>query len=96
MKPSEMLKKNRSRIRDIVQANRARNPRIFGSVSRGEDTDSSDLDILVDPTDGTTLFDIGAIQEELTDLLGVRVDVHTPNSLPESWRNSVVSGALAI
>lgn len=96
MKPSEQLAKHRTEIKDIVKANRARNPRIFGSVSRGQDTELSDLDILVDPMEGTTLFDIGAIQEELSELLGVRVDVHTPKSLPETWRGSVVSGALAI
>lgn len=64
MKPSEAL-----------ASNRARNARVFGSVLRGQDTDSSDLDILIDPTPETTLFDISAIRVELRKLLGVPVDV---------------------
>jgi hypothetical protein len=57
MKPSEALASNRAAIRHVVESHRARNARVFGSVLRGQDTDSSDLDILVDPTPETTLFD---------------------------------------
>ncbi len=46
------------------------------------DTDDSDLDILIDPTTETTLFDIGAIRHELLQLLGVPVDVLTLKALP--------------
>ena len=75
MKPSEALRKHRIEIRRIVETGRASNPRVFGSVLHGKDTDGSDLDILVDPTPETTLFDIGAIRYQLRDLLGVPVDV---------------------
>lgn len=51
---------------------RACNARVFGSVVHGNDTEDSDLDILIDPTPETTLFDIGAIRHELLQLLGVR------------------------
>lgn len=44
MKPSERLERYRKDSRLVVEANRAANPRVFGSVSRGEDTDNSDLD----------------------------------------------------
>lgn len=60
---------------------------------RGQDTDSSDLDLLIDPTPETTLFDIGAIRLELGKLLGVPVDVLTPNSLPDTVRAKVVAEA---
>lgn len=96
MKPSEVLEPNREAIRQIVESHRARNARVFGSVLRKEDTDSSDLDILVDPTPETTLFDIGAIQLELGKLLGVPVDVLTPNALPEKWRAQVLAEARPI
>lgn len=69
------------------------NPRVFGSALRGDDTDSSDLDLLVDPTAGTTLFDLGGLQDELERLLGVRVDVVTPNDLPPKFRGSVLAEA---
>ena len=69
---------------------------MFGSVLRGEDTETSDLDILVDPTPGTTLLDIGAIRHELHRLLGVPVDVLTPNALPERFRARVLAEARSI
>jgi predicted nucleotidyltransferase len=62
-------------------------------VLRGEDRDGSDLDLLVDPTPETSLFDIGAIQIELQVLLGVPVDVLTPRALPEKFRAAVIAQA---
>jgi uncharacterized protein len=93
LKPSEALHSNRAAIRRVVESHRARNARVFGSVLRGEDTDSSDLDILIDPTPETTLFDIGAIRHELGQLLGVPVDVLTPNALPDKFRALVIAEA---
>ena len=69
---------------------------MFGSVLRGEDTETSDLDILVDPTPETTLLDIGAIRHELHRLLGVPVDVLTPNALPERFRARDLAEARSI
>ncbi len=93
MKPSEALASNRAAIRHVVESHRARNARVFGSVLRGQDTDSSDLDILIDPTPETTLFDISAIRVELRKLLGVPVDVLTPNGLPDQFRAAVLAEA---
>jgi len=93
MKPSEALASNRAAIRHVVESHRARNARVFGSVLRGQDTDISDLDILIDPTPETTLLDIGAIRHELRKLLGVPVDVLTPNALPDNFRAQVLSEA---
>ena len=96
MKPSEVLNLNRDAVRSIIYAHHACNPRIFGSVIRGEDSESSDLDILIDPTPETTLFDIGAIRHELIKLLGVPVDVITPKALPERFRRQVQVEALPL
>ncbi len=93
MKPSEALVLNRAAIRRVVESHRAHNARMFGSVLHGQHTDGSDLDILVDPTSETTLLDIGAIRHELGKLLGVPVDVLTPNALPESFRARVLAEA---
>ncbi len=93
MKPSLALETQREAIRHIVASHRARNPRVFGSVARGEDTENSDLDLLVDPTPDTSLLDIGAIRHELLVLLGVPVDVLTPKALPERFRASVIAEA---
>ena len=96
MKPSIALQEHRDAIRRIVGRHRARNPRVFGSVALGCDTEQSDLDILVDPTPETTLFDIGAIRHELLLLLGVPVDVLTPKALPEKFRATVLAEAVAV
>src|SRR6516225_6436949 len=65
MKPSTAFYAHRDAIRAIVESRRALNPRVFGSVAHGCDTENSDLDLVVDPTPEMTLFDIGAIQQEL-------------------------------
>lgn len=96
MKPSHALEANRSAIRAVVERHRARNARVFGSVLRGDDQEGSDLDILIDPTPETTMFDIGAIRHELLSLLGVPVDVLTPNALPDKFRAQVVAQALPV
>jgi predicted nucleotidyltransferase len=93
MRPSIALQLYRDRIREIALSHRVQNVRVFGSALHGDDTDGSDLDILVDPTPETTLMDIGAIQYELTELLGIPVDVLTPRALPESFRNRVLADA---
>jgi len=96
MKPSHALESNRMAIRVIVERHRACNARVFGSVLRGNDVEGSDLDLLVDPTSETTMFDIGAIRHELRKLLGVPVDVLTPNALPDRFRAQVVAEALPV
>ncbi|MBA3813727.1 MAG: nucleotidyltransferase family protein [Alphaproteobacteria bacterium] len=93
MKPSEALNTHRQAIRHIVEQNHACNARIFGSVLHGDDTNNSDLDLLVDPTLETTLMDIARIQNRLQVLLGVPVDVLTPKALPEKFRRQVLREA---
>ena len=96
MKPSVALNAHRAENREIVLTHRALNARVFGSVIHGTDTDTSDLDILIDPTEDTTLFDLGAIRYKLRNLLGVPVDILTPNSLPDSFRDRVIKEAQPI
>ena len=96
MRPSIALQTHRDRIREIALSHRVTNPRVFGSVLRGEDTEDSDLDILVDPTAEATLFDIAKIQMELNQLLNISVDVLTPTALPEKFRQRVIDEAVAV
>lgn len=96
MKPSTALQIHRSAVRRVVEAHRARNARVFGSVVAGEDVDGSDLDLLIDPTPETSLMDVAAIQVELEQLLGVPVDVLTPNALPASFRQTVLQQAVPV
>lgn len=96
MKPSLALQSNRVAIRTVVERHRACNARVFGSVLHGEDHEGSDLDILIDPTPSTTFMDVAKIQVELEKLLGVSVDVLTPNALPEKFRHLVLAEAVPV
>ena len=96
MRPSHALEANRAALRAIASRHRVRNPRVFGSALRDDDTEQSDLDLLVDPTLRTTLMDIAALQLEAEALLGVRVDVLTPKFLPETFRDRVIREAVPV
>jgi predicted nucleotidyltransferase len=76
MRPSISLENNRSQVREVLQRFGMTNPRVFGSAARGEDTDKSDLDILVDAPPGTSLYDLAA--EWLDDIIswGERLEGH--------------------
>lgn len=93
MKPSVALDRMRAAVREAARRHRAGNPRVFGSVVRGTDRDGSDLDLLVDALPGATLFDLGELQLELEELLGVPVDLLTPGDLPPKLRTQVLAEA---
>ncbi len=80
-------------MRSLVARYRSSNLRVFGSALHGDDRDGSDLDLLVDPLPGATLFDLGGLQVELEELLGVRVDLLTPGDLPMKFRGQVLAEA---
>jgi uncharacterized protein len=65
-------------------------------LKRSGKREDCDLDILVDPTPQTSMFDIGKIRYQLRELLGVSVDVLTPRALHVGLRERVVSEALPI
>lgn len=97
MKPSEVLEKNRQAIRDATTRFNTANPRIFGSVARGEDRPDSDLDILVDALPGTTLFDLGGLLEELQALMsGTEIHVLTLGDFPQRVRSRVLQEAMPV
>ena len=96
MRPSEALSQHRDAICLAAARYRVANPRVFGSALRGDDRDGSDLDLLVDTLPGTTLFDLGGLQDELQELLGVSVDVLTLKDLPAKFRDSVALEARSV
>ncbi len=91
MKPSAALDLQRSAVREAAPRFRAANPRVFGSALHGTDRDGSDLDLLVDALRGATLFDLGGLQVEQEELLGVEVDLLTPADLPLKFRDRVLA-----
>ncbi len=89
MKPSEALAAHRAELRQLVSRHNVMRPRVFGSVLTGTDTEESDLDLLVDPTETTTLFTLAGLEHQACALLGVRVSVLTPGFLPVKFRDRV-------
>jgi predicted nucleotidyltransferase len=96
MKPSAALALKRTAVRAAMARFRTTNPRVFGSVVHGTDREGSDLDLLVDALPGATLFDLGGLQVELEELLGVCVDLVTPGDLPPKFRQRVLAEALPV
>jgi predicted nucleotidyltransferase len=96
MKPSAALELYREEIRRIVESHKGLNPRVFGSALRGDDTEDSDLDLLIDPGEGLTLFGIARIADAVEEITKVRVHVLTPGALSESFRAKVMAEARPI
>lgn len=67
--------------------------RVFGSVVRGEETEASDVDLIVDFEKPIGLFAYCNIQRRLGELLGRRVDLVTEDALHPALRHKVLSEA---
>jgi len=98
MKPSEALLLHRNEILAVAEHHHAKNVRIFGSVVRGEDTDRSDLDLLVDFEKGPTLFDLSGFQSDLEEILEVPVEIALENDprLKEHIRKEIIAEAVPL
>lgn len=86
----------RKEILRLCAAYGARNPRVFGSVARGEADARSDVDLLVEMEPGRSLFDLGGLQYELERLLGRPVDVVTVRGLKSRIRDQVLREAVPL
>jgi len=78
------LRRRRSAVLQTAQRYGATNVRVFGSVARGQDTDGSDIDLMVDLASGTGLVSLAALERELAELLNAQVDVVPADSLRTS------------
>jgi predicted nucleotidyltransferase len=97
VKPSVALEQHREAVRAAFQRYPTiANPRVFGSVLHGDDTDESDLDLLVDALPGTSLFTLGGLQEELESALGVTVDVVVANELNRRIKTRVLAESMPL
>ena len=81
MKPSISVAKHGDQVREILARFRMRNAKLFGSAARGDDTEGSDLDILVEVPTGATFYDLARAELELEAVLGCKVEVLTKDSL---------------
>ena len=62
-------------MRELVESHHGSNPRVFGSVARGDDRPGSDIDLLVDFDAEATYFDVVGLRLDLEELVGLPVDV---------------------
>lgn len=92
----ELLKSKREEILGIAAKHGARNVRVFGSLSREEADEQSDIDFLVELEPGRSLLDLGGFQYELEHLLGCRVDVVTERGLKARVRDRVLREAVPV
>jgi predicted nucleotidyltransferase len=92
----ELRRTRRDQILGIAEEFGARNVRVFGSVARGSESVSSDIDLLVDLDADRTLMDLGGLLMELRALLGSRVDVATEAMLRPHVREQALRDAVPL
>jgi predicted nucleotidyltransferase len=96
MNLEELKKEKRNDILRIANGHGARNVRVFGSVLRGEATENSDLDLLIELDSDRSLLDLIAVKQDLEDLLRCKVDVVTESSVSPFIRKEIISQAVSI
>ncbi len=92
----ETIKQYRNDIINIAREYKADNIRVFGSVARGEATEKSDLDILIHTKQGCSLLDICKMENRLSDLLGIKVEIVTDEGIREELAPYILSEAIPI
>lgn len=84
----------KDKIADFCRQHHIRRLSVFGSALRGDFAPDSDLDVLVEFDEGHEPgFAFFGMQDELSDLLGRKVDLHTPGFLSRYFRDKVLKEA---
>lgn len=94
----ETLKEKKDQINSIANSHGAVNVRVFGSVIRGEESQTSDIDLLIDIEDTNRLsfFFPGGLIAELESLLGRKIDIVIESALKPQVRKNVLKEAKAL
>lgn len=87
------LRERKDELLNLARKCGAENLRVFGSVARGEETDDSDIDLLVRWNDQASLTDWVAFQEAASLLLGRKVEIASEASLHWYVRSRILSEA---
>ncbi|MDD3618659.1 MAG: nucleotidyltransferase family protein [Desulfobulbaceae bacterium] len=96
MKLANIIEKKREEIIRLSAKHGAKNIRVFGSVARGDESEDSDIDILVDLEKGRSLLDLSGLLIDLQKLLDRKVDVVTEKSLHWYIRDKILKEAREI
>ncbi|MEE9947763.1 MAG: nucleotidyltransferase domain-containing protein [Pseudomonas asiatica] len=93
MRPTEAIRGKEGDIRRLIETYGFTEPKLFGSSARGDDHDGSDLDLLAtippEMAGKISLFHIAELEDELQAMVGVPVDFHVRNNMPEHLRQSI-------
>jgi len=92
----ELLSDKRDAILRLAKKHGASNVRVFGSVARGEASEASDVDFLVDFPPNYSLLDRIGLKQDLEDLLGRKVDVVLAKRLREIIRDEILQDAVSL
>jgi len=92
----DLLDAHRDEIAEIAARHRVLTVAIFGSVARGDEGPNSDIDLLVEFAPGTRALEVLALEADLEEALGVKVDVGTPQSLKPAIRDRVLAEAVPL
>ena len=90
----ELVVAHRKQLLAAAAFRHARQVRLVGSVARGEDTGASDVDILVTLDDDARPLDLLSLACDAEDILGVRVDIGTVESVRPELRGAVLNDAV--
>jgi predicted nucleotidyltransferase/DNA-binding XRE family transcriptional regulator len=93
---AQHLRRRRSRLLDSARAHGVRKVRVFGSIARSEASPASDVDLLVELAPGRTLLDLAGFRVDAVEILGIPVDVATPDMLKERIRTEVLAEAVPL
>lgn len=88
-----LIETHRAAIRALAAKHGVTDVRIFGSMARGDETEASDVDLVVRPLPGTSLLELGGLLMEAQALLGRRVEVVSERALHPAIRERVLKEA---
>jgi uncharacterized protein len=85
----------KDRLASFCRSNRIMKLSLFGSVLREDFSPDSDVDVLVEFEEGHTpgFFGLAKMEEELSKLVGRKVDLRTPQDLSRYFRDEVTGSA---
>jgi uncharacterized protein len=91
-----LIETHRAELLALARRRGVTGVRVFGSMSRGDGSDNSDVDLLVTLAPGTSALALGGLLLDAQELLGRRVDVVTEASLHPALRERVVASAVPL
>ena len=92
----ERIERKKEDMVRLADEHGAKNVRVFGSVARGQDKDASDLDVLVELDPGRSILDQVALQQDLSELIGVKVDVVVDGGISPYLEKRILAEAVPL